>query len=108
MVHTGDAVFRHEWTVAEVLLALSLRFSVRTLTNSAKYGLGTAHSPGTPRGAPRVYSSSMRQTEDRATPVMGPLVSGERITSRNGPRYSSGSTSDQSAPLLQNTYYVFT
>ena len=32
-----------------------------------------------------------------ATPVMGPLVSGERMTSRKGARYSSGSTLAQSA-----------
>ena len=29
--------------------------------------------------------------------MIGPLVSEDRITSRNGPKYSSGSTSDQSA-----------
>ena len=39
----------------------------------------------------------MRRTEVSATPVMGPLVSGERMTSRNGARYSSGSTLPQSA-----------
>lgn len=51
------------------------------------------------RIAPSVYSSSMRVTDVNATLVMGPLVSGERITSRKGPKYSSGSTSDQSAHI---------
>ena len=36
-------------------------------------------------------------SEVRAVPVMGPLVSDDRMTSRKGPRYSSGSTTDQSA-----------
>ena len=40
---------------------------------------------------------SMRHREVSATPVMGPLVSGERMTSRKGCRYSRGSTRDQSA-----------
>ena len=32
--------------------------------------------------------------EVRASPVMGPVVSSERITSRNGPRNSLGANSD--------------
>ena len=35
----------------------------------------------------------------RATPVMGPLVSDERMTSRNGAMYSSGTTADQSVEI---------
>ena len=33
----------------------------------------------------------------RATPVMGPEVSGDCVTSRKGARYSMGATCDQSA-----------
>jgi len=33
-------------------------------------------------------------TEDRARPVIGPEVSSERITSKNGVRYIEGSRSD--------------
>lgn len=44
-----------------------------------------------------MFWSSMRRTEVSATPVMGPLVSCERMTSRNGARYSMGFTFCQSA-----------
>jgi len=46
---------------------------------------------------PRMFSSSMRRTDVSATAVMGPLVSGDRTTSRNGARYSIGRTLRQSA-----------
>ena len=46
---------------------------------------------------PRTFSSSMRRTDVSATAVMGPLVSGDRTTSRNGARYSIGRTLRQSA-----------
>ena len=43
------------------------------------------------------YWSNILHMDVRATPVMGPLVSGDLMTSRKGPRYFSGSTAAQSA-----------
>ena len=46
--------------------------------------------------SPMMYASKNLETAVKATPVIGPLVSDDLITSMNGVRYSIGSTADQS------------
>ena len=44
-----------------------------------------------------IYLSTILRMEVSATPVIGPEVSGDCVTSRKGARYSIGATCDQSA-----------
>lgn len=60
---------------------------------------GILANPGKPHHIPISAYERNLFTEVRANPVMGPVVSSERITSRKGRRKMLGSISDRSVKI---------
>lgn len=64
---------------------------------------GTSVNPRKTRNIPISAYERNLFTEVRASPVIGPVVSSERITSRKGRRKTLGSISDSSVKIKMKT-----